>query len=160
VLRLLTPIADTNGIQGRWQSVSAQNYFLERSTDLGAVFAPVASGLIDQPGVTTHTDTNTTGTGPFFYRVGSTRNGRHAGWGSLEEHSHGFCSATNVEFLINMVQVGPHRVVADAHTVCNLLVAQSSSERKQTTLLFLLNQSADVPILCDYVMRRRKRYCL
>jgi hypothetical protein len=31
VLRLLSPVVSTNGLLVRWQSVSGQSYFLERS---------------------------------------------------------------------------------------------------------------------------------
>ncbi len=71
-LRLLTPSTGTNGLLLRWQSVSGQTYFLERSTHLGAPpsFAPFASNLVGQTGATVYTDTNAVGAGSFFYRIG------------------------------------------------------------------------------------------
>ena len=71
-LRLLSASpADTN-VTVSWQSVSGVTYFLERSTDLSATppFTLLAPNLPGQPGMTTYTDTNAVGTGPFFYRVG------------------------------------------------------------------------------------------
>jgi hypothetical protein len=72
-LRLLTPLVNTNGLLVRWQSVSGQNYFLERSTNLSALvaFTVLASNLVGQTGVTGYSDTNSVGVGPFFYRVGA-----------------------------------------------------------------------------------------
>lgn len=72
VLRLLSPIADTNGIRVRWQSVAGQNYFLERGGNLGTspVFTFVADNVLGQPDHTSFTDTNTVGPGSFFYRIG------------------------------------------------------------------------------------------
>ena len=46
------------------------NYFLERSTNLGSPFTPLATGIPGQAGTTAYADTNATGAGPFFYRVG------------------------------------------------------------------------------------------
>jgi hypothetical protein len=70
-LRLLTPLVSTNGLLVRWQSVSGQNYFLERRTNLGALsgFAPFASNIVGQADTTVFADTNALETGPFFYRV-------------------------------------------------------------------------------------------
>jgi hypothetical protein len=70
-LRLLTPLISTDGLLVRWESVSGQTYFLERSTNLIAhpVFVPLASNIIGQADTTVFTDTNTVVTGPLFYRV-------------------------------------------------------------------------------------------
>jgi hypothetical protein len=69
---LLTPLVSANGLLVRWQSVSSQNYFLERGANLGALsgFAPFASNIVGQADTTVFADTNEVGTGPFFYRVG------------------------------------------------------------------------------------------
>jgi hypothetical protein len=46
------------------------NYFLKRSANLASPFTLVATNIIGQAGTTTYGDTNATGAGPFFYRVG------------------------------------------------------------------------------------------
>ena len=71
-LRLLDPSRDASGITVRWQSVGNRTYFLERATDLRAQppFSMLASNIVGQATVTSFTDTNATGPGPFFYRVG------------------------------------------------------------------------------------------
>jgi hypothetical protein len=74
-LRLLSLAPGAPGAPGlvvRWQSVSARNYFLERSTNLGASpdFFRIATNIAGQPRKTSFTDTNAIGAGPFFYRVG------------------------------------------------------------------------------------------
>ena len=53
-----------------WQSVAGVNYFLKRSANLASPFTLVATNIIGQAGTTTYGDTNATGAGPFFYRVG------------------------------------------------------------------------------------------
>jgi hypothetical protein len=55
-----------------WQSVSNRTYWLERATNLGdwLPFSRLASNILGQAGTTSYTDTNATGSGPFFYRVG------------------------------------------------------------------------------------------
>jgi hypothetical protein len=70
-LRLLAPTKATNGVIVRWQSVSGQTYLLDRATDLTAqpAFASVASNILGQAGTTSFTDTNSDGSGPFFYRI-------------------------------------------------------------------------------------------
>jgi hypothetical protein len=71
-LRLLAPVVGTTNVTVTWQSVAGVNYFLERSRNLldSSAFTSVATGIPGQPGTTTFTDTNATGPGPFFYRVG------------------------------------------------------------------------------------------
>jgi len=70
VLRLLSPsIASTNATV-TWQSVSGVNYFLERSENLATPFTLLATNIVGQAGTTSYADTNATGAGPFFYRVG------------------------------------------------------------------------------------------
>ena len=53
-----------------WQSVSGVNYFLERSANLVSPLTPFATNILGQAGTTSYADTNATGAGPFFYRVG------------------------------------------------------------------------------------------
>jgi len=71
-LRMLNPSTDASGVTVSWQSVSNRAYFLERTTNLGAMppFSLLTNKLVGQPGTTSFTDTNATGPGPFFYRVG------------------------------------------------------------------------------------------
>jgi len=70
-LRLLNPTGDASGVTVSWQSVSNRTYFLERATNLGTQppFSLLTSNIIGQAGMTSYTDTNATGPGPFFYRV-------------------------------------------------------------------------------------------
>ena len=72
VLRVFVSKKAVLGVIVRWQSVNNRTYFLERATDLGATppFSLLASNLVGQVGTTSFTDTNATGPGPFFYRVG------------------------------------------------------------------------------------------
>jgi len=71
-LRMSNPTTDASGVTVSWQSVSNRTYFLERTTNLGAMppFSLLTNKLVGQPGTTSFTDTNATGPGPFFYRVG------------------------------------------------------------------------------------------
>jgi hypothetical protein len=71
VLQMLAP-ASTNspdGILVSWQSVNNRTYYLQRAASLGG-FSSIQSNLAGQAGITTFTDTNAAGSGPFFYRVG------------------------------------------------------------------------------------------
>jgi len=74
-LRLLAPTVTGTNVVVRWQSVAGVNYFVERSTNLAqaAVFMQLATNFPGQSGTTTYSDTNATGTGPFYYRVGVTK---------------------------------------------------------------------------------------
>ena len=69
-LRLLAPTPVGAGLVVRWESVADRTYFLERSTTASSGFTPVATGIPGRPGMTTYTDTNAIGKGPWFYRVG------------------------------------------------------------------------------------------
>jgi len=72
VLRLINPAKNVSGVIVRWQSVDTRSYFLERATSLGAPtpFFLLQSNIVGEAGITSYTDTNAIGTGPFFYRVG------------------------------------------------------------------------------------------
>ncbi len=82
VLRLLSAATAGGNVTVRWQSVAGVNYFLERSTSPTAWLTPtntvfggtnmvlVATNIVGQAVTTTCADTNATGAGPFFYRVG------------------------------------------------------------------------------------------
>jgi hypothetical protein len=74
-LSVLTILGATNSPAGttvRWQSVTTRTYYLGRATNLLAppAFTSIRSNIVGQAGTTTCTDTNATGPGPYFYRVG------------------------------------------------------------------------------------------
>jgi hypothetical protein len=71
-LRLLSPVHSGTGTVVSWQSVAGRTYFVERSTNLAAqpAFVTMQSNIAGLSGVTSYTDTNAIGAGPFFYRVG------------------------------------------------------------------------------------------
>jgi hypothetical protein len=69
-LRLLSAAPAGTNVTVTWQSVAGVNYFLERSANLAAPFTLLAANILGQVGTTTYTDTNATGVGPYFYRVG------------------------------------------------------------------------------------------
>ena len=74
VLAMLPPAPANNptGLVVTWGSVSNRTYFLQSSINLGAqpAFTTIHSNIVGQVGTTSYTDTNATGNGPFFYRVG------------------------------------------------------------------------------------------
>jgi hypothetical protein len=72
LLKMTTVTNDVSGITVTWQSVSGVTYFLQRSTDLGAqpAFSTIQTDIAGQPDTTSYTDTDVTGNGPYFYRVG------------------------------------------------------------------------------------------
>jgi len=72
MLRMFNPSTDASGVTVSWQSVRERTYSLERAINLGMqpAFSPAASNIVGQAGTTSFTDTNATGPGPFFYRVG------------------------------------------------------------------------------------------
>lgn len=71
-LRMLSAGSGTSGVTVSWESVSTRSYWLERASNLSTepAFSIIASNLPGQVNITTYTDTNATGSGPFFYRVG------------------------------------------------------------------------------------------
>ncbi len=70
VLRLLSPSITGTNATVTWQSVAGVNYSLERSANLASPFMLLATNIVGQAGTTSYADTNATGAGPFFYRVG------------------------------------------------------------------------------------------
>ena len=70
VLRLLSPSSPAPTSTVTWQSVAGVNYLLERSANLASPFMLLATNIVGQAGTTSYADTNATGAGPFFYRVG------------------------------------------------------------------------------------------
>jgi hypothetical protein len=71
-LRMLAPMPTGTNMLVTWQSAAGVNYFLQRSTNLTAspAFVTLATGIEGQAGTTTFVDSNASGAGPFFYRVG------------------------------------------------------------------------------------------
>ncbi len=69
-LCLLSAFPTGTNVIVTWQSVAGVNYFLEWSADLGEPFTVVATNTLGQADTTSYADTNATGPGPFFYRVG------------------------------------------------------------------------------------------
>ena len=69
-LRLLSTSSEATNMTVTWQSVAGGNYFLERSTNLASPLTLLAADLAGHAGTSAYADTNATGAGPFFYRVG------------------------------------------------------------------------------------------
>jgi hypothetical protein len=69
-LRLLSAAPIGTNVTVIWQSVAGAGYFLERSANLASPFMLLATNIVGQAGTTGYADTNATGAGPFFYRVG------------------------------------------------------------------------------------------
>jgi hypothetical protein len=74
-LRLLSASPDGTNVTVTWQSIRGVEYFLERSTNLGAVppFELLATNLAAEASVASHIDTNAASLAPLFYRVGVAR---------------------------------------------------------------------------------------
>jgi hypothetical protein len=72
VLRLLSATPVGTNVLVRWPSVEGVSYFLERSTNLGALppFAPLATNLLGPTGTNAFTDINAAASPTVFYRVG------------------------------------------------------------------------------------------
>jgi hypothetical protein len=73
VLRMLSATNTHPGAAVSWQSVNTRSYFLQRAGAPGGPFITVATNIAGLTGTTTYADTNATGAGPFFYRVGVKR---------------------------------------------------------------------------------------
>jgi hypothetical protein len=69
-LRLVSAVHTNANVIVRWQSVAGMNYFLERSTNLMAQFTVLTPNVAGLSTTTSYSDTNVSGRGPFFYRVG------------------------------------------------------------------------------------------
>jgi hypothetical protein len=69
-LRMVSALPTGTNATVTWQSVAGVNYFLERSANLAAPFTLLATNIVGQASATSYADTNGTGAGPFFYRVG------------------------------------------------------------------------------------------
>jgi len=72
VLRLVSATSDGTAVSVTWQSVVDRSYFLERAFGLTAkpAFMCIATNLPGSKGTTAFSDTNVSGNGPYFYRVG------------------------------------------------------------------------------------------
>jgi hypothetical protein len=70
VLRLISAFPSGSDVTVSWQSTAGVTYFLERSAEISAPFTLVGTNVVGQAGTTTFADTNASGAGPFFYRVG------------------------------------------------------------------------------------------
>jgi hypothetical protein len=69
-LRLLSATPHGSNVTVTWKSTAGVSYFLQRGANLGSPLVFVAANILGQAGTTSYADTNATGTGPFFYRVG------------------------------------------------------------------------------------------
>jgi hypothetical protein len=69
-LRMVSAVPTSTNVTLSWQSVSGVNYLVERSGNLRSPFALMATNILGQAGTTSYADTNATGAGPYFYRVG------------------------------------------------------------------------------------------
>jgi hypothetical protein len=69
-LRVVSALLTGTTMTVTWQSVVGVDYFLQRSTNLVSPFMLLATNVVGLAGTTSCADTNATGAGPFFYRVG------------------------------------------------------------------------------------------
>jgi hypothetical protein len=69
-LRLLSAMPAGTEVTVSWQSTAGMNYLLERKASLSSPFTLVATNIPGQASTTTYADTNATGAGPLYYRVG------------------------------------------------------------------------------------------
>ena len=77
VLRALSVVPNGGKITVSWQSVPGVSYFLTRRADMSWALTNgaggmslVATGIVSTAGTNSYVDTNTSGNGPWFYRVG------------------------------------------------------------------------------------------
>jgi hypothetical protein len=72
VFRMISASHNSAGVAVSWQSVSNRTYFLQRGGSFvgKAAFLTLATNIVGLAGTTSYSDTNTTGTGAVFYRVG------------------------------------------------------------------------------------------
>jgi hypothetical protein len=72
VLRMVSVVKGTIGLNVTWQSVSTRKYYLERATNFGQVpsFQSIATNIAGASGTKTYPNNSATGAGPYFYRVG------------------------------------------------------------------------------------------
>src|SRR5262249_27319582 len=70
VLEAAAPTVGAAGATITWQSVTNVTYYVQRTADLTVPFSSIQSNIIGQAGTTSYTDTNTTASDSFFYRVG------------------------------------------------------------------------------------------
>jgi hypothetical protein len=72
VLKMLSPSNNIPGVEVSWESVSGKTCYLQRGTNshMQPAFSSIQSNLVGQAGTTSFIDTNATGSGPYFYRVG------------------------------------------------------------------------------------------
>jgi hypothetical protein len=71
-LRISSVSYSDAGVVVSWQSITDRSYYLQRATDLGGTvdFVTVATNIVGLTNTTTYVDSNSIGSGPFFYRVG------------------------------------------------------------------------------------------
>jgi len=71
-LKMLSSASSDSGPVVTWQSANGVVYFVQSSADIGLppAFSTIQNDIVGQAGTTSYTDTNASGPGPFFYRVG------------------------------------------------------------------------------------------
>lgn len=70
--RVLSTSSSEAGVTLSWQSVTDREYYVERADGIGGQvsFVTVATNIVGLTNATSYVDTNASGRGPFFYRVG------------------------------------------------------------------------------------------
>src|SRR5262249_8519434 len=71
-LRISSVSYTDTGLAVSWQSITDRNYYLERTTDISGTlgFTTIATNILGHTNTTTYVDSDASGSGPFFYRVG------------------------------------------------------------------------------------------